>query len=157
MIVLGEVVETISCFNKFSMAGCCLSVFNRQFRSQVLQTKKVNSKFLASWINAAIGVVFLLLGVETVTTPPWNLKYHSPQYILHDKIDRFCRLRGYIKNKKTKVFPFPHLIAPGHLKVVEKYSENIYFKLQQGNMKTVIVGNSKDSGIPLYQEVTLKI
>lgn len=150
-------MEIISYFNKFPIAGCCLSVFNRQFRSQVLQTKKTNSKLLATWINAAIGVVFLLLAAKIVTAPPWNLKYHSPLYILHDRIDRYCRLRGYIENKKTKVFPFPHLIESGHLKAVEKYSENIHFKLQHGNMKTVIVGNSKDSGIPLYQEVTLKI
>ena len=150
-------MEIIYYFNKFHMAGCCLSVFNRQFKSQVLQTKKPDSKLLATWINSTIGVVFLLLAAKTVTAPAWNLKYHSPLYILHDKIDRYCRLRGYIKNKKTKVFPFAHLIEPGHFKVVEKYSENIYFELQQGNKKTVIVENSKDSGIPLYQEVTSKI
>lgn len=150
-------MEIISYFNKFHMSGCWLSVFNRQFRSQVLQRKKTNSRLLATRINDTIGVVFLLIAAKTVTAPTWNLKYHSLLYILHDKIDRYCRVRGYIKHKKTKVFPFPHLIEPGHLKVVEKYYENIYFKLQQRNMKTVTVGNSKDSGIPLYQEVTLKI
>ena len=155
-IVLGEVVVKIFILYKVLTAGCCLSVFYRQSRSRVLQPKKTKSKLLAIWTNAAIGLQPLLLAAKMVSASVCSLKTNAPLHIPYDVIPCSGELDCYIKNKRTKIFPFPRPIAPGHLRFEEKFSENIHFKFHQNN-KPVIAGNSKESSIFFYQKVLFRI
>jgi hypothetical protein len=157
MIELGEVVEKIFCFKNFLTAGCRLSSFKRQRITQVLQMKTSNLKLPVAWLNADGGVMSFSSAPETVSVFPWNLKNNASLCILHDIFVRHCNLSGYIKNKISNVFPFPSLIEAGHRRVEKIFFKNSHFKLHQGNKRTVIVENGKDTGISLYQKVTSNI
>lgn len=88
-------MESFFFFNELISAVCCLEVFFRRCRSSVVLLQKTRSKFCATWLGAAIGVLALLLVAGAASAAPCDIKNNAPPFNRHDLTDSYCELCGY--------------------------------------------------------------
>jgi hypothetical protein len=94
-IARGDVVENSFLFNKSISAIWCLEVLLRRCRSRVVLLKETRSKFGASWLVVAFGLLALFLVASAASATPCDIKNSASPFIRHDLTNSFCELHFY--------------------------------------------------------------